>query len=54
MSIPKTKKCFLKDVSGYFGLEREDDFHNALEDAVLTAACLKRLFQLSDGFQLPA
>ncbi|MCY7356879.1 MAG: 3'-5' exonuclease [Rudanella sp.] len=42
----------LKDVSGYFGLERKDDFHNALEDAVLTAACLKRLFQLSDGFQL--
>lgn len=43
----------LKDIAGFFDLEREDDFHNALEDAVLTAACLKRLFQLSDGFQLP-
>jgi DNA polymerase III subunit epsilon len=44
----------LKDVSAYFGLKREDAFHNALEDAVLTADCLKRLFRMSDGFQLPA
>lgn len=51
---PTPKGLSLKDVAGYFGLEREDEFHNALEDAVLTAACLKQLFQLSDGFQLPA
>ena len=44
----------LTDIARHFDLEREDDFHNALEDAVLTAACLKRLFQLGDGFQLPA
>lgn len=44
----------LTDIARHFDLEREDDFHNALEDAVLTAACLKRLFQLSDGFLLPA
>lgn len=51
---PAPRGLSLRDVAGYFGLEREDDFHNALEDAVLTAACFKKIFQLSDGFVIPA
>ncbi|WP_266365057.1 3'-5' exonuclease [Tellurirhabdus rosea] len=46
------KGLSLKAISAYFGLEREDEFHNALEDAILTAKCLKEVFRLGDGFQL--
>ena len=33
----------LKAIAGYFDLERESDLHNALEDAVLTGECLKKV-----------
>lgn len=46
------KGLSLKAIAAYFGLEREDTHHNALEDAVLTAKCLKEVFRLGDGFQL--
>lgn len=42
----------LKDIAGHFGLEREGDFHNALEDAILTAQCLKEVFKLGDQMRL--
>lgn len=47
-SVPKGLS--LGAVASYFGFEREDTYHNALEDAKLTAECLKRLFKLGDGF----
>ena len=41
----------LTAIAAYFGLEREGDFHNALEDAVLTAQCLKKVFALGESQQ---
>ncbi|WP_234735252.1 3'-5' exonuclease [Tellurirhabdus bombi] len=46
------KGLSLKAIAGYFGFEREGDYHNALEDAVLTAKCLKEVFKLGDGMKL--
>ncbi len=42
----------LTAIAAHFGLAREDGFHNALEDAVLTAKCLKEVFTLADGMKL--
>ena len=41
----------LTAIAAYFGFEREGDFHNALEDAVLTAQCLKKVFALGESQQ---
>lgn len=35
----------LKAIASYFGFSRETTEHNALEDALLTAACLKEIFK---------
>ncbi|RIV17552.1 3'-5' exonuclease [Fibrisoma montanum] len=50
---PVPRGLSLRDIAGHFGLEREGDFHNALEDAILTAQCLKEVFRLGDGMTLP-
>ena len=42
----------LTAIANYFGFAREDGFHNALEDAVLTAQCLKEVFKLAEGMKL--
>lgn len=42
ISVPRSLS--LGAVSGYFGFEREEETHNALEDAQLTARCLKAIF----------
>ncbi len=39
-------------VSGYFGFEREEETHNALEDAQLTAQCLKEIFARLDNLKV--
>lgn len=44
----------LTAIANYFGFAREDGFHNALEDAVLTAKCLKEVFRLAESMQLRA
>ena len=44
----------LTAIAHYFGFAREDGFHNALEDAVLTAQCLKEVFKLSEAMHLKA
>ncbi len=44
----------LTAIANYFGFAREDGFHNALEDAVLTAQCLKEVFKLAEAMQLRA
>ena len=49
-SIPQKRS--LEAIAGFFGFQRESDEHNALEDAVLTAACLKELWKIRDGLQL--
>ena len=49
---PTPDRLSLTAIAAHFGLEREDDFHNALEDAVLTAECLKRMYQLGDQMTL--
>ncbi|QJW89551.1 3'-5' exonuclease [Spirosoma taeanense] len=43
----------LTAIASYFGFAREDGFHNALEDSVLTARCLKEVFKLSESMKLP-
>ncbi|REA64123.1 3'-5' exonuclease [Dyadobacter luteus] len=42
----------LGSVSAYFGFDREEDTHNALEDAQLTAKCFKEFFKLIDQVKL--
>lgn len=44
--IPRPKSYSLKAVSEYFKLERENDTHNALEDAKLTYFCFKKYMEL--------
>lgn len=55
-SVPATRKVpdrlSLTAIAGYFGFAREDGFHNALEDAVLTAKCLKEVFKLGDRMNI--
>lgn len=43
----------LTAIASYFGFAREDGFHNALEDAVLTAKCLREVFKLAEEMKLP-
>ena len=42
----------LGTVSTYFGFEREEETHNALEDAQLTAKCFKEFFKIIDQIKL--
>ena len=42
----------LGSVASYFGFEREEETHNALEDARLTAKCFKEFFKLIDRVKL--
>ena len=49
---PVPARLSLKDIAGHFGFERESEHHNALEDAILTAQCLKEVFRLADRLQL--
>jgi DNA polymerase III subunit epsilon len=42
----------LKAIAAHFGHEREAAEHNALEDALLTAACLKEIFERSSKLKL--
>ena len=42
----------LTAIANYFGFAREDGFHNALEDAVLTAKCLKEVFKLGEKMKI--
>lgn len=48
--VPRTLS--LGTVAKYFGFEREEDTHNALEDAQLTARCFKEFFKLVDKVKL--
>jgi DNA polymerase III subunit epsilon len=49
-SVPR--QLSLGAVAGYFGFEREEDTHNALEDAQLTARCFREFFKLTDQIKL--
>ncbi|MBD0259548.1 MAG: 3'-5' exonuclease, partial [Cytophagales bacterium] len=42
----------LKAISQYFGFEREDETHNALEDAELTGKCFIEFFKISSRLKL--
>jgi DNA polymerase-3 subunit epsilon len=42
----------LGSVAAFFGFEREEETHNALEDAQLTAKCFKEFFKLIDNIKL--
>ncbi len=52
-NITVPKLLSLKAISTYFGLERESDTHNALEDAQLTMLCLQRFFKIASHAKLP-
>lgn len=42
----------LTDIAAYFGLERETEEHNALEDAVLTGRCFIELNKMRDRLRV--
>lgn len=44
--VPRSRS--LGAIAGYFGLGREEDTHNALEDAQLTAACFRHILGALD------
>jgi len=46
------KKFNLDAIAGYFGLERETNEHNALEDAELTASAIIEVFKLGDKMKV--
>lgn len=52
ISVPKALS--LKAISAYFGLEREGDTHNALEDSRLTMLCLQRFFKIARNTKISA
>ncbi|MFT4032770.1 MAG: 3'-5' exonuclease [Siphonobacter sp.] len=50
---PVPRSLSLKAIAGYFGLEREDaEFHNALEDAVITTQAFREVFKLAKQFRI--
>lgn len=49
-SVPS--KYNLQTVAQYFGYEREDSLHNALEDAQLAGKCLKDCFEILDDCKI--
>ncbi len=49
-STPRSRS--LESVANFFGFERESEEHNALEDALLTALCLKKVFEFRDGLSV--
>ncbi len=49
-SVPRSLS--LGSVSAYFGFEREEDTHNALEEAQLTARCFKEFFKMIDSLKI--
>jgi DNA polymerase-3 subunit epsilon len=51
-NISTPKSLGLGAVAEYFGFERETEVHNALEDAVLTAKCLKIIMRNGKKFQV--
>jgi DNA polymerase-3 subunit epsilon len=46
------KSLSLESVAKYFGLSRETETHNALEDAKLTAKCLIKFFDLTGELKI--
>lgn len=50
--MQRPKSYSLKAVSAFFGLQREDVTHNALEDARLTYQCFKKYFELIPKLKL--
>ena len=50
LEVPK--KQSLAAIAEYFELERTSDEHDALEDAILTGACFKKLMALIDRLEL--
>jgi len=50
--IEKPKSMSLKNVAEYFNLKREEETHNALEDALLTYKCFKEYLNLMSSLKL--
>ncbi len=50
--IKRPKSMSLKSVSEMFKIERDGNYHNALEDANITFSCFKEYFKLSEQVKL--
>jgi DNA polymerase-3 subunit epsilon len=50
--LKRPKSMSLNSVSQMFGISREDNQHNALEDALLTYSCFKEYFKIIDQVKL--
>jgi DNA polymerase-3 subunit epsilon len=48
------KSLSLKSVAAYFGMERETETHNALEDSILTGRCLALILKNAEKFRVSA
>jgi len=42
----------LNSIAAFFGFHRENTLHNALEDAMITARCLKKIFLATDKLKV--
>jgi DNA polymerase-3 subunit epsilon len=50
--IKAPQSASLKAITEFFDMERETDIHNALEDSVLTAECLKKVLAYTKTLKL--
>jgi DNA polymerase-3 subunit epsilon len=50
--IAGPKSLSLKSVAAYFGMERETETHNALEDSILTGRCLALILKNAEKFRV--
>ncbi|MCS7017884.1 MAG: 3'-5' exonuclease [Cytophagales bacterium] len=50
--IHTPKSLSLKSVAAYFGMERQTETHNALEDAILTGRCLMLILKNAEKFRV--
>ena len=50
--IKRPKSMSLKSVAEFFNINREDEKHNALEDAEITYLCFKEYMKFASGIKL--
>lgn len=52
--LPAPSRHSLDAVAGFFGLEREGESHDALEDALLTGRCFQKLMKMVEKLKYEA
>ena len=52
-AVKRPKSYSLSAVAQHFSLQRDEDTHNALEDAKLTYECFKKYFEFAQRLKIP-